>query len=72
MQLGRKNAQVIVGGRGDSVVVVDGLGNTFVFNGPPASQLREEYEQQLKTGAGKFNMRFQVDIEVEEPIGRML
>jgi hypothetical protein len=72
MQQKIKYAQVIVGGQGDSVVVVDGLGNIFVFAGPCASQLREEYERQLRTRAGKFSLRFQVDVEVEEPIGRRL
>ena len=73
MQLDLKNAQIVVNEKGDrSVWVRDPHGEIeIVFHREYAKRLQQEYEEQLKTGAGKWDMRVQVNIQIKEPTGKL-
>lgn len=67
MRFELKNARVTSGGLSGSVVVFDPSGNTLVLRGDYASQLLETYAEQLKAGAGEFNMQVQIDVDIDAP-----
>jgi hypothetical protein len=53
------------------VVVQDDMGSRLVFHGDHAKKLRDKYDEELKTRAGKFHMRVDISVDFEEPTGRM-
>ena len=66
MQIDVTDAQLI---NHENEVHVMGKTGQIVLSGKYAETVWAYYEQQKQTGAGKFDMRFQIDIEVEEPTG---
>ena len=57
--------------RRDGVVEVLGHSGNLVFEGSYAEKLWAAYQEQLKTGAGKWDLRILLCIEVEEPTGQI-
>lgn len=66
MQIDVTDAQLI---KHENEVHVMGQMGQIVLKGQYAETVWAFYQEQLKTGAGKFEMRFPINIEVEEPTG---
>jgi hypothetical protein len=67
MQIDVIDAQV--NKRPDGSVEVLGQEAHLVFKGKYAEKVWFAYQEQLKAGAGKWDLRIHVNIEVEEPTG---
>jgi hypothetical protein len=53
----------------DGVHVSGQEGVAFVLKGKYAEKVWAQYEQQLKAGAGQFDLRIRINVDVAEPIG---
>jgi hypothetical protein len=58
--------------RPDGSIDVVGQSGCLIFKGSYAEKLWALYQEQLKTGAGKWDLRILLCIEVEEPTGQIV
>ena len=69
LRLDYQRAQFVKGTDG-CVYVVSTDGTTLIFRNESAKQLRHKHADQSKSGAGKWDFRIQLNIQIAAPIGK--